>query len=99
MFQTGSGRIMNNKYGDKRMKLGNQFTAKYLHILLKETASETQNRAGGFLFDLICVRQAPGGPVLPTGVKASWGVRVQRHVDVDPKPLLLQERKLRAGET
>lgn len=51
---------MNNKYGDKRMKLGNQFTAKYLHILLKETASETQNRAGGFLFDLICVRQAPG---------------------------------------
>lgn len=36
---------MNNKYVDKRMKLGNQFTAKYLHILLKETVSEIHNRA------------------------------------------------------
>ena len=31
---------MNNKYADKRMKLGNQFTAKYLHILLKETVQD-----------------------------------------------------------
>lgn len=44
------GGVMNNKYGDKRMKLGNQFTAKYLHILLKETVSEIHNRAWWFLF-------------------------------------------------
>lgn len=51
---------MNNKYGDKRMKLGNQFTAKYLHILLKETVYKTHNRVDDFYFDLIWEHYTPG---------------------------------------
>lgn len=65
MFQVRDGRIMNNKYGDKRMKLGNQFTAKCLHILLKETAYETHNRVGDLYFDLIWEHYTPGTTCLP----------------------------------
>lgn len=59
-FQVRSGGIMNNKYGDNRMKLGNQFTAKYLHLLLKGAVYKTHNRVDGFYFDLIWEHYTPG---------------------------------------
>lgn len=85
---------MNNKYGDKRLRLGNQFTAKYLHILLKETVYEARSRVGFFMFWFDLCASSPWEDLSSPVVC----IRVQRHSDVGSKPLLVQKRKLRSGE-
>ena len=87
---------MNNKYGDKRMKLGNQFTAKYLHILLKETVYKTHNRVDDFYFDLIWEHYTPGRTYLSHWCQhlvVCQGSQVLKYSN----SLVLQKWKLRSG--
>ena len=87
---------MNNKYGDKRMKLGNQFTAKCLHLLLKGAVYKTHNRVDGFYFDLIWEHYTPGRTYLShccQHLVVCQGSQVLRYSN----SLVLQTWKLRSG--